>query len=405
MISDLKEKSDGVQTSTITSTEKEKSDGVQTSTITSTESSKALSESVTKSKPKIDMENTIDKNIIEEYQVFVKNFKKTIEILKTKEVEDQSTPHEVIKENRHFRLLHYVPLVPKPIKTPILIVYALINKSYILDLQADKSWIRYLLTQGFDIYLIDWKSPSYIDKFITLNDYINYFIDDCVNIVRKRSSVEKITLHGYCMGSTLSAIYTSLYPDKIKNLITLAPVFDTEKDDSIIGIFSKKIDVDKVVEVVGNLPVEYLFACFQASKPFKQGIDKYINLVNRINDNKFVENFLRVEKWLYDTPAVPGETFRQWVFEIYQKNLLVNDKIIIGDKRIELSKIKVPVLNVIAEQDHIVSPGCSLALNDKISSTDKTAMTFPTGHVGLIASSYSQKNVLPKVSEWLKKRS
>lgn len=375
---------------------------------TTTESKEDIpkeSPNVVSSQQTIDISNTIDKNIIEEYQVFLKNFKKTIEILKTKKVVDESTPYEVIKENRHYRLLHYIPLVSKPFKTPILIVYALINKSYILDLQQDKSWIRSLLTQGFDIYLIDWQSPSYIDKFITLEDYIDYFMDDCVNIVRKRANVDKITLHGYCMGSTLSAIYAATHTDKVKNLVTLAPVFDTAQDNTIIGTFSKNIDVDRIFDVVGNLPVEYLFACFQSSKPFKQGIDKYINLVNRINDDKFVQNFLRVENWLYDTPAVPGETFRQWVKDIYQKNLLIHDGIKIGNKKIELSKINIPVLNVIAEKDHIVSPGCSRALNDKVSSTDKTIMMFPTGHVGLIASSYSQKNVLPKIGEWLKKRS
>jgi len=375
---------------------------------TTTESKEEIlkeSPTVVSSQQTIDISNTIDKNIVEEYQVFLKNFKKTIEILKTKKVVDESTPYEVIKENRHYRLLHYIPLVSKPFKTPILIVYALINKSYILDLQQDKSWIRSLLTQGFDIYLIDWQSPSYIDKFITLEDYIDYFMDDCVNIVLKRANVDKITLHGYCMGSTLSAIYAATHTDKVKNLVTLAPVFDTAQDSTIIGTFSKNIDVDRIFDVVGNLPVEYLFACFQSSKPFKQGIDKYINLVNRINDDKFVQNFLRVENWLYDTPAVPGETFRQWVKDIYQKNLLIHDGIKIGNKRIELGKINIPVLNVIAEKDHIVSPGCSRALNDKVSSTDKTVMMFPTGHVGLIASSYSQKNVLPKVGEWLKERS
>lgn len=382
----------------------EKTDTVQTTT--TAEKTTTVSDSVAVSKPTIDISHTVDKDVVEEYQVFVKNFKKTMEILKCKEqVREDTSPHEVIKENRHYRLIHYFPMVTNPIKTPILIVYALINKAYILDLQPDRSWIRYLLTQGFDIYLIDWKNPSYIDKYVTLNDYVNYFMDDCVNIVRKRANVDKITLHGYCMGSTLSAMYTSINEDKIKNLITLAPVFDTDKDNSIIGLYSKNIDVERIFEVLGNLPVEFLYACFQSSKPFKQGIDKYINLVNRINDEKFVKNFLRVENWLYDTPAIPGETFRQWVGEIYQKNLLIHDGIKLGDHKVELRKINIPVLNVIAEQDHIVSPGCSMALNDIISSKDKAVMTFPTGHVGLIASTFSQKNVLPKVGQWLKERS
>jgi polyhydroxyalkanoate synthase len=112
-----------------------------------------------------------------------------------------------------------------------------------------------------------------------------------------------------------------------------------------------------------------------------------------------------MEKWLYDTPVIAGETFKQWIEDIYQKNLLVKNEMKIGEDLIDLSKISIPVLNIIAEEDHLVSPQCSVALNDVVSSADKRLMHFHTGHVGLIASSYSQNNVLPKVGQWLRVRS
>jgi len=77
----------------------------------------------------------------------------------------------------------------------------------------------------------------------------------------------------------------------------------------------------------------------------------------------------------------------------------------IGGDIIDLSKIKIPLLNIIAEEDHLVSPECSAPLNEAVSSVDKRLMRFHTGHVGLIASTYSQNNVLPKVGQWLKTRS
>src|SRR5919109_586765 len=160
------------------------------------------------------------------------------------DIEVGSTPYEVINETRTYRLAHYYPLVSKLSKTPVLLVYALINKSYILDLQPDKSWIRNLLRQGFDVYLIDWKTPTNIDKFTSFDDFINCYIDDCVETVRKKNSVDKITLHGYCMGATMSVIYTSLYQGKIRNLATIAPVIDTAKDTTVIGNFCKHIDID-----------------------------------------------------------------------------------------------------------------------------------------------------------------
>ena len=313
--------------------------------------------------------------------------------------------HEVLEETRLYKLLHYRPLVSRTAKIPILVVYALMNKSYILDLQPDKSWLRSLLSQGFNVYLIDWKTPTSIDKYVSFDDYVNYYIDDCVDLVTKENSVERLTLHGYCLGSTMAAMYTSLRQEKVRNLVTIAPIIDTENDKTVLANFARYLDVKTITDILGNFPREYLYGCFSMLKPFKQGANKYLNLVENIDNAKFVQNFLRMEKWLYDTPSIAGETFRQWIEDIYQKNLLVKNEMWIGENLVDLSKINVPLLNIVAEEDHLVSPQCSVALNDSVSSMDKRLMHFHTGHVGLIASSYSQNNVLPKVGQWLRVRS
>ena len=332
--------------------------------------------------------------------------RKTRDLLHTAGNIDVGTlSHEVLEETRLYKLLHYRPLVSRTAKTPILVVYALMNKSYILDLQPDKSWLRSLLSQGFNVYLIDWKTPTSIDKYVSFDDYVNYYIDDCVDLVSKENSVERLTLHGYCLGSTMAAMYTSLHQEKVRNLVTIAPIIDTENDKTVLANFARYLDVKTITDILGNFPREYLYGCFSMLKPFKQGANKYLNLVENIDNAKFVQNFLRMEKWLYDTPSIAGETFRQWIEDIYQKNLLVKNEMWIGDNLVDLSKINVPLLNIVAEEDHLVSPQCSVALNDSVSSMDKRLMHFHTGHVGLIASSYSQNNVLPKVGQWLRVRS
>lgn len=332
--------------------------------------------------------------------------RKTRDLLHTAGNIDVGTlSHEVLEETRLYKLLHYRPLVSRTAKTPILVVYALMNKSYILDLQPDKSWLRSLLSQGFNVYLIDWKTPTSIDKYVSFDDYVNYYIDDCVDLVAKENSVERLTLHGYCLGSTMAAMYTSLHQEKVRNLVTIAPIIDTENDKTVLANFARYLDVKTITDILGNFPREYLYGCFSMLKPFKQGANKYLNLVENIDNAKFVQNFLRMEKWLYDTPSIAGETFRQWIEDIYQKNLLVKNEMWIGENLVDLSKINVPLLNIVAEEDHLVSPQCSVALNDSVSSMDKRLMHFHTGHVGLIASSYSQNNVLPKVGQWLRVRS
>ena len=331
---------------------------------------------------------------------------KTLELLsRGNHISVGDTPNDIVSETRLYRLLHYRSIVKRVSSTPILVVYALVNRSYVLDLQPNKSWIRHLLTQGFDVYLLDWKSPTRMDKYVSLDDYVNSYIDDCVEIVQNNNSSDKITIHGYCMGSSMSAMYTTLHQEKIKNLVTIAPVIDTSQDTTVIANISKQMDIDKLVSYIGYLPPEKLYECYSILKPFKQGVNKYFNLIENIDNESFVQNFLRIEKWLYDTPPIAGETIKQWINDIYKKNLLVKNQFRLGTAIVDLKKINVPLLNIVAEEDHLVSPECSVPLNEVVSSEDKRLIRFHTGHVGLIASSYSQNNVLPKVGQWIKSRS
>ena len=346
---------------------------------------------------------------LNEYVDFIKepeNLKKLTEMKRLlsniEKIETGQTEYEVIKETGLFRLLHYKSTKERVYKYPLIIVYALINKSYILDLQPNKSWIKNIVDQGINVYLIDWKSPGKFDKFTTIDDYVNLFIYDCVEIVKSIENIDKVSLQGYCMGATMSLIYTSLYQKNVKNLITVAPVVDTDKDKTVIKNMAQNMDIDKILYHYENFPYELLYSCYASLKPFKQGVNKYLNLFDNLEDESFVQNFLRVEKWLYDTPPIAGETFRQWIKDIYQKNLFSKNKLVVGENRINLSNIKVPLLNVVADQDHLVSPECSVSLNNLVSSTDKNLMRFSTGHVGLIASGYSQNVVLPKLGNWIK---
>lgn len=316
-----------------------------------------------------------------------------------------TTPADVVHQGRNLRLLHYKPMVEKTHPIPLLVVYALINKCYVLDLQPDKSWVQGMLKQGFDVYMIDWGSPQPIDRYLTFDDYVNRYIDYFVDLVRDASGQEKISIHGYCMGGTMSVMYASLHGEKVKNLYVTSPVIDVEKDTTVLGNLSKHINADLLIDNFGNIPPEFMYLCYNILKPFKQGVRKYIEFSKKAYDKDFVENFLRVEKWLYDTPAIPGETFRQWIRDIYQKNLLAKNQFKLGDKVVDLRKIDMPLLTVVAEDDHLVSPECSVPLNYLVSSEDKELKVYPTGHIGLLASDYSQKHIIPEVAAWLKERS
>lgn len=348
-------------------------------------------------------------------------FVKGIEILmKSPDFSIGTTPSEVIYTEDKMRLIHYIPVVEKPSPTPVLVTYALVNRYYILDLQPDKSVIRKLLSEGFDLYVIDWGYPSGSDRYITLDDYINEYIHNCVNKIKEihkigqtASSCNKITLLGVCQGGTFSVMYSALHPENVKNLITVVSPVNFDTDQCLLNIWAKSLDIDKIVDYYGIVPGDLLNAGFLLLDPFRLLIDKYIGLFEKVDcgegttltNEENIKNFLRMEKWIFDSPDQAGEAYRQFMKDCYQKNLLIKNEMKLNDKTINLKNINIPLLNVMAQYDHLVSNDQSIPLNDAVSSTDKELLIFPTGHIGIFVGSKSQKEVCPKIAEWLKLRS
>jgi polyhydroxyalkanoate synthase len=351
--------------------------------------------------------------LIEDFE----KFKHGVELfLKPPDFSVGTTPSEMIYREDKMKLIHYIPAVERPHPVPVLIVYALVNRYYILDLQPDKSVIKKLLDDGFDVYIIDWGYPSGADRYLTLDDYVNGYMNNAVDKIRERSGLDNITLLGVCQGGTFSVMYAAQHPEKVKNLVTLvAPVnFDTEK--GLLHLWAKSLDVDKIVDYYGIVPGDFLNAGFLLTDPFRLMIDKYVGLFDRIecepNDAAYqlrnqetIKNFLRMEKWIFDSPDQAGETLRQFIKDCYQKNLLIKNEMMLNGKRINLKNITMPLLNVMAEFDHLVPNDASKPLSDAVSSSDKETLVFPTGHIGIFVGSKSQKEVCPRITEWLKPRS
>ncbi len=327
-----------------------------------------------------------------------------------------TTPSDIVYTEDRMRLLHYIPNVEKTHPVPVLIVYALVNRYYILDLQPDKSVIKKLMDEGFDVYIIDWGYPSGVDRYLTLDDYVNGYINNAVNKIKELSGLEKISLLGVCQGGTFSVMYASLHPENIKNLVTLVSPVNFDTDKGLLNLWAKGLDVDKIVDYYGMVPGDFLNQGFLLTDPFRLMIDKYVGLFDRIEcspddaecqmrNRENVRNFMRMEKWIFDSPDQAGETLRQFVKDCYQKNLLIKNQMKLNGKRINLKNISMPLLNVMAEFDHLVPNDASKPLTDAVSSSDKETLVFPTGHIGIFVGSKSQKEVCPKIAAWLKPRS
>ncbi|MTJ09551.1 class III poly(R)-hydroxyalkanoic acid synthase subunit PhaC [Anabaena sp. UHCC 0204] len=319
------------------------------------------------------------------------------------------TPKVEIYKEDQIVLYHYSPDQNSG-NIPILIVYALVNRPYIIDLQAGRSFVANLLKLGFDVYLIDWGYPQKNESWLTLDKYINGYINNCVDVICKIHHLPQLNLLGICQGGTFSLCYSSLHPEKVKNLITMITPVDFHINDGLLNIWSgstlgnKALDVDLMVDTLGNIPGDFLNYVFLMLKPFQLGVKKYIDLLEIIKSEEKLLNFLRMEKWIFDSPDQAGETFRQVIKDLYQGNKLIKGEIEIGNQRVDLSKIQIPILNIYAEQDHLVPPTSSLALEKYISSDDYTVHSFPVGHIGIYVSSKVQKDLPLMIGNWLKIR-
>ncbi|RYJ08530.1 class III poly(R)-hydroxyalkanoic acid synthase subunit PhaC [Halogeometricum borinquense] len=322
-------------------------------------------------------------------------------------VEVGQTPSEVVYSENKLDLLHYEPRTDEQLDVPILIVYALINRPYILDLQPNRSVVRTLLDQGLDVYLIDWGEPSRLDASLTLDDYVNRYIENCVDVVRDRSDQDSINVLGYCMGGTMSAMYTALHPEKVRNLGLMASGLCFNDTGGTLEFWGDEeyYNPEAVTDVSGNVPSEFLDVGFALMDPVDNYLTKYIRLFENLDNDSFVENFARMEKWLSDGIDVAGETYNQFLQDIYQDNKLVNGELMLGEQHVDLANIDMPVIQIIGEHDHLIPPESSIPFNDAIASDDTMIIEFPTGHIGLSVSSKSHAELWPQVCDWYVQRS
>jgi polyhydroxyalkanoate synthase len=342
---------------------------------------------------------------VQELEDINRKLVKGAEILTTiSDVEVEPTPKELVFEEDKMKLFHYLPGEALTCPTPILICYALVNRQYMMDLQSDRSLIRNLLGQGLDIYIIDWGYPDHGDRYVTMEDYIDVYLNDCVDVVRERTGCDKVNLLGVCQGGTFTVIYTALYPEKVRNLITMVAPVDFHTTDGLLNVWSQYMDIDNMVDTMGIIPGEFMNVGFLMLKPFQLMVDKYVGLMDNLDDPATVANFVRMEKWIFDSPAQAGEAFRKFLKDLYQENKLAKGELMIAGRRVDLKKITMPLLNIYATEDHLVPPASSIPLNDLVASEDKILYSFPGGHIGIYVSSRSQKELAPSVSRFLIER-
>ena len=319
-------------------------------------------------------------------------------------VEVGCSDKEAVFRDDKVTLYRYKPIAKPAGVTPLLISYALVNRPYMMDLQQDRSLIRRLLEQGLDIYLIDWGYPNGADRFLDLDDYINGFLHNCLQHVLDEHRIDAANVLGVCQGGTFSLCYTALQPERVKNLVTMVTPVDFRTPENLLSKWAQDMDVDAVVDSSGNVSGEMLNMAYVSLMPFRLMQQKYVSLVDILKDPRQVENFMRMEKWIFDSPDQAGDAFRQFTQWFFQENRLVKGTVELGGRKVDLKRVTQPVLNIYGRQDHLVPPSASIPMERYVGSKDYTAFEMDVGHIGMYVSGKSQKQLPETIAQWLKDR-
>ena len=311
---------------------------------------------------------------------------------------------DAVHQEDRIVLYRYRPQAQSAGLAPLLICYALVNRPYMMDLQPNRSLIRGLLARGLDVYLVDWGYPEPADRFLDLDDYVNRYLGGCIEHIRATQGIPAVNLLGVCQGGTLALCYTALHPQAVRNLVTMVTPVDFHTPENLLSKWIRGVDVDRMVEVLGNIPGELLNAAFLSLMPLRLTSQKYAGIADIADDPDALANFLRMENWIFDSPDQAGAAFAQFIRWFFQENRLVLGGLMIGGGRVDLRQLDCPVLNIHAAQDHLVPPSASLPLGGLVGSRDYTGFEFDGGHIGIYVSAKAQELLPRTIAEWLEKR-
>ncbi len=217
-------------------------------------------------------------------------------LLDSLDTEIAVTPYDVVYREDRVSLKHYKPKGPVRLKKPMLIVYALINRETMLDLQPGRSVVETLLEQGIELYMIDWGYPTKMDRFLTIDDDVNGYMDNIVDFILERHKINSLNLMGICMDGAFSIMYAAMHPEKINTLITTVTPSNFDTEQGLLHVWMKNIDANSIVDTYGNLSGDTLNFIFLLLNPARLMIDKYVGFMEHMDNKPFVENFIRMEK-------------------------------------------------------------------------------------------------------------
>jgi polyhydroxyalkanoate synthase len=327
-------------------------------------------------------------------------------ILTTPDAAIGCSPREVIWTHRGTTLYRYRSSAREH-AIPLLLVFALINRPEIFDLRPGNSLIEYLLGEGFDVFLVDWGIPDDEDADMGLAEYVCDELHWAVRETLLSAGSEELTLVGWCIGGTLSAMYCALHPDgPVRNAILLTTPIDPSDSLYARWVGGEEFDVDVIADSYPVLPGAGIDWANKLMKPVTNHLTTYRRLFTSVLEGKDVRTgYQAMAKWVADNPPFPSRAYREWITWMYKENRLVDGRLRLRGQRVDLRRIEQNLLVVTAGADHIAPRKGTVPLLDLVSSEDVTHLARPGGHIGLIAGTKAKHEIWPELATWLAHRS
>lgn len=266
------------------------------------------------------------------------------------------TPGKVIYQNHLMQLIQYSPSTKQAYERPLLIIPPWINKYYILDLRGKNSFVKWILDQGFTLFMISWVNPDESYRNTSFEDYIFQGVLSAIDVITEETNADSINALGFCIGGTLLATCLGYMQAKNDYRINCASFLATLIDFKDPGEIEVFIDDEQITSLEEEMEEEgYLDGRI---------LGNTFNLL-RANDlfwPYFVNNYLFGKNpysfdllyWNCDSTNLPKKMVSDFVRQMYMENLLIQSgKLVIKDVKIDLSKVTMPVYFVSTEQDHI----------------------------------------------------
>jgi polyhydroxyalkanoate synthase len=327
-------------------------------------------------------------------------------ILTTPDAPIGQTPRDVVWTHRGTTLYRYESS-RREHATPVLLVFALINRPEIFDLRRGSSFVEFLLAEGFDVFLVDWGTPDEEDSEMGLAEFVCDELHWAVRETLRAAGQEELTLLGWCIGGTLCAIYCALHPaGAVRNAVLLTTPIDPSSSLYALWVGREDFDVDFIAERYRAVPGGGIDFANKLMKPVTNYTTTYRRLFQSILDGRDVrESYQAMAKWVTDNPPFPSRAYREWITWMYKENRLVAGRLRLRGERVDLTRIEQNLLVVTAGADHIAPPDGTVPLLDLVSSEDVTYLDRAGGHIGLMAGSKAKHEIWPELTDWLRERS